>query len=248
MIFVTGDTHGNAMHRLSMCAFPEQKEMNADKESFVIVCGDFGCVWSGSRAEDYQLDWLNDKPFKTLFVDGNHENYDLLKTYQIKEWHGGQVQFIRPNVVHLMRGEIYEIEGKTFFVFGGARSHDIRDGVLEIGDSRIKKWSKDYTKLFRVNHVSWWEEEMPSDDEMRHGIENLNRVGNKADFIITHCCASSTQALMSHGAYTPDELTNYLENIRQNTNFKRWFFGHYHDNKMINSEEILLYDQIVRIV
>lgn len=248
MIFITGDTHGNTMHRLNMYAFPEQKTINTGEENFIIICGDFGCVWSGSRAEDYQLDWLNDKPFKTLFVDGNHENYDLLKTYPIEEWHGGRVHFIRPNVIHLMRGEIYEIEGKTFFTFGGARSHDIRDGILEIGDSRIKKWSKDYFKLFRVNHVSWWEEEMPSANEMERGMENLNKVDNTVDYIITHCCSSSTQALMSYGEYTPDDLTNYLENIRQNTRFKRWFFGHYHDNRMINREEVLLYDQIVRII
>ena len=66
MIFITGDTHGDAMHRLNMYAFPEQKTINTGEENFIIICGDFGCVWSGSRAEDYQLDWLNDKPFKTL--------------------------------------------------------------------------------------------------------------------------------------------------------------------------------------
>ena len=247
MIFITGDTHGDVVRRLNMYAFPEQKGMNADKENFVIICGDFGCVWSGSRAEDYQLDWLNDKPFKTLFVDGNHENYDLLKTYPIEEWSGGQVRFIRPNVIHLMRGEIYEIEGKTFFTFGGARSHDIHDGILEVGDPRIKEWSRNYYKMFRINHISWWAEEMPSEAEMQNGLNNLDAAGNKVDFIITHCCASSTQALMSHGFYNPDELTDYLETIRINTDFKRWFFGHYHDNKAINEKEILLYEQIVRI-
>ena len=247
MIFITGDTHGDVVRRLNMYAFPEQKGMNAEKENFVIICGDFGCVWSGSRAEDYQLDWLNDKPFKTLFVDGNHENYDLLKTYPIEEWSGGQVRFIRPNVIHLMRGEIYEIEGKTFFTFGGARSHDIHDGILEVGDPRIKEWSRNYYKMFRINHISWWAEEMPSEAEMQNGLNNLDAAGNKVDFIITHCCASSTQALMSHGFYNPDELTDYLETIRINTDFKRWFFGHYHDNKAINEKEILLYEQIVRI-
>ena len=123
----------------------------------------------------------------------------------------------------------------------------IDDGILEIGDPRIKEWSRDYYKMFRINHVSWWAEEMPSDTEMQNGLNNLAMADNKVDFIITHCCASSTQALMSHGFYKADELTNYLETIRINIDFKRWFFGHYHDNKAINEKEILLYEQIIRI-
>ncbi|MBR2403422.1 MAG: hypothetical protein IKB01_11790 [Lachnospiraceae bacterium] len=47
--------------------------------------------------------------------------------------------------------------------------------------------------------------------------------------------------------FTPDVLTNYLEQIRQTTKFTKWFFGHYHDNKNVNAEEILLYEQVIRI-
>ena len=67
------------------------------------------------------------------------------------------------------------------------------------------------------------------------------------DYIVTHCCSSSTQALLSHGVYKTDILTDYLEEIKQQVNFKKWFFGHYHDNKNVNAEEILLYEQIIRI-
>lgn len=34
--------------------------------------------------------WLNDRPFTTLFVDGNHENFDLLNAYPVENWHGGK--------------------------------------------------------------------------------------------------------------------------------------------------------------
>ena len=67
------------------------------------------------------------------------------------------------------------------------------------------------------------------------------------DYIVTHCCSSSTQALLSQGVYETDILTDYLEEIKQQVNFKKWFFGHYHDNKNVNAEEILLYEQIIRI-
>ena len=36
-----------------------------------------------------------------------------------------------------MRGQVFTIDDKTFFTFGGAQSHDIRDGILETDDPRI---------------------------------------------------------------------------------------------------------------
>ena len=129
MIYITGDIHGSP-ERLGVHSFYEQKEMTRD--DVVIICGDFGMVWeeSGeSASEQYWLKWLEDKPFTTVFVCGNHENFDRLYQYPVKEWHGGKVHEIRPHVLHLMRGEVFDIEGLKFFAFGGASSHDIRDGI-----------------------------------------------------------------------------------------------------------------------
>lgn len=245
MIFITGDTHGGWGNRLRTESFPEQKGMT--KDDYVIVCGDFG-IWDNSKREKHHLDWLENKPFTILFVDGNHENYDILDELPVKEWNGGKVHFIRPSVIHLMRGQVFNIDGKTFFTFGGARSHDIRDGILEVGDSRIKKWERDYFKLFRVNHVSWWEREMPSDAEMDEGIQNLEKANYKVDFVVSHCGPASTIALYSHGNFEADYLTKYFEEIRSKLDYKKWFMGHYHDNKAVNDKEIILYEQIIRIV
>ena len=95
--------------------------------------------------------------------------------------------------------------------------------------------------------MSWWKEELPSDEEMEEGRRNLLKNGNKVDFVVTHCCSSSTVALLSQGLYKPDMLTDYLEEIRQKVSFKKWFFGHYHDNRNVNAKEILLWEQIIRI-
>lgn len=245
MIYVTGDTHGNFLGRLDINAFPEQKEMT--RNDFVIILGDFGGVWDNSLPEKYCINLLeDDKPFTTLFIDGNHENHNLLNSYPVSMWNGGKVHYIRPHVIHLMRGQVFNIEGKKFFTFGGARSHDITDGILEANDPRIIEWNKE-NKLFRINHVSWWKEEMPSEEEMDEGLENLEKNNYKVDFVLTHCGPSSTASLFSHGYYKPDPLTNYLEKIRQKTEFERWFMGHYHDNYMINDKEIILYEQIMRI-
>ena len=250
MIYITGDCHGN-FERFNVSVFPEQNDMT--KEDYVIICGDFGGVWNKdeeSKMETMVLDWLDCKSFTTLFVDGNHENFDRLYEYPVEEWNGGKIHRIRPSVIHLMRGQVYELEGKKIFTFGGASSHDIDGGILELDapDYREKKKELDKGwKPYRINHLSWWKEELPSEKEMDEGRKNLQRYDNKVDFIITHCASSSTTALISHGIYKSDLLTSYLEEIRRSVKFKKWFFGHYHDNRNVNTEEILLWEQIIRI-
>ena len=135
-IFMTGDTHGD-FSRLRPVAFREQGGLT--KDDYLIICGDFGGVWDGSEIEQQWLDWLEDRSFTTLFVSGNHENYDLLRSYPTSVWHGGLVQPIRPSVLHLMRGQLYEICGKKVFTMGGASSHDIRDGILEPDDPNYER-------------------------------------------------------------------------------------------------------------
>ena len=251
MIFVTGDCH-YGFERFNTENFPEQYEMT--KDDYVIICGDFGGVWEKDvegKREKWWMDWLENKPFTTLFVDGNHENFDRLNSMLVEEWHGGKVHKIRPSVIHLMRGQVFTIEGKKFFTFGGAKSHDISGGILDMDDPEFQTKRKELDKEcmpYRINHVSWWREELPSEEEMDEGRANLTANDNTVDFIATHCCASSTQALLGHGLYKPDYLTNYLEIIREEVTFSKWFFGHYHDNKNVNALELLIYEQVIRIV
>lgn len=237
MIYITGDCHRD-FDKFNVDIFPEQKEMT--KEDFVIICGDFGGIWDkdvSGEWETYLLEELDSKQFTTLFVDGNHENFDRLYSYPVEEWNGGKVHRIRLSVIHLMRGQVFTIAGKKIFTFGGAKSHDISGDILEYDDPDFHKKRKTLEgnfKTYRVNHYSWWKQEMPSDDEMMEGIANLNAHSNKVDFIVSHCCAASTQALIGRGMYKRDYLNDYLEKIRQSVEFKKWFFGHYHDNRNVN--------------
>ena len=130
MIFVTGDCHGN-FERFKPEYFPEQAQMT--KRDIVICAGDFGGVWFGDGRDEAALDWLESLPFTLAFVCGNHENYDALERYPVKDWHGGKVHRIRSHVLHLMRGQVFELEGYHFFTMGGAKSHDTEDGILEPG-------------------------------------------------------------------------------------------------------------------
>lgn len=246
MIYITGDTHCD-FSRFETEDFPIQEELT--KEDYVIICGDFGGVWTfeeESQREKQILDWLNDKKFTTLFVDGNHENYTRLYNYPVEEWHGGKVHKIRDSVLHLMRGEIFNIDNKRIFTFGGASSHDIQDGILNLDEEeRIYEYRK-RGAYFRIRDFSWWDLELPTDEEMKNGIKNLEKVNYKVDCIITHCCPTNI-ALLLNRAYKKDSLTDYLQTISEKCKFDKWYFGHYHENKNINEKFTVLYEDIVPI-
>jgi len=193
------------------------------------------------------LDWLAKKPFTTLFVDGNHENFDRLNKLPVRQWHGGNVHYIRPHVLHLMRGQVFEINGMTFFIMGGAASHDIQDGILDPAapDFEQEYWFKRRTRQrFRVKGVSWWPEELPSDEEYEETVRNLERANWKVDCILTHCAPTSIQAKLDRN-YTPDRLMNFLQTIMERCQFDCWFLGHYHQNKIIDNRFIIQWEQMV---
>ena len=217
MVFVTGDCHGN-FARFEQKHFPEQANMT--KDDTVIITGDCGGVWFGDSRDDETLDWLERLPFTLAFVCGNHENYDALARYPVAEWHGGKVHCVRPHVLHLMRGQIFELESYRFFTMGGAKSHDIEDGILEPDapdfERRLMMLQRKPRARYRINHISWWAQELPSDEEYAEARRTLDAVGWQVDYIITHCAPTSI-ALMGTRHNEADRLTDFLQEVQQNT-------------------------------
>ena len=251
MVFITGDCHGD-FRRFGVNKFRDQKEMT--KDDTVIICGDFG-LWHDTKEERYWLDWLEDKPFTTVFVDGNHENFDRLcgMEFDLGYFHGACVQKIRPSVLHVLRGGIFELEGKSFFCFGGAKSHDIKDGILDpIDFENYKAFSKEVHlwqkqgKQFRVNHYSWWEQELPRDYERISALRNLIFHNNKVDYIITHCCPQEVASLC--GFHDPDLLTQWFNMIAHTVEFRHWYFGHYHDDRDLFGKFHMRYERVERVL
>lgn len=254
MIYITGDTHAD-FSRFSTKRFKGQREMT--KSDYIIICGDFGGIWRDRPEERYWLDWLNDKPFTTLYVDGNHENFDRYYSDEFPQvkFHGGQTHQIRDSIYHMMRGEVFELDGKRIFAFGGASSHDIRDGIVDPADypdrkslnrelrSRYLRWQQ-----FRVKGVSWWPQEIPSEAEMAHGMETLASVGNKVDYVVTHCLPQEVAYLFSFGLYKSDPLMMYFNQLLHNgLQFDRWYCGHYHVDRRAMAKFDILYTDIRRI-
>lgn len=209
--------------------FPEQKLLTRD--DCLIIAGDFGGVWTGNSKDDSVLDFHNDRNYTTLFVGGNHENYDALYSYPVREWNGGKIHKIRENVFHLMNGQIYTIEGYKFFVMGGATSVD---------------------KVFREEGVSWWRQEEPSEAEFKEAFDNLGKVGNKVNYIISHTLPEkvrkSIYEVYSDFVDYQSPVERFLNLIMENVEYDKWFAGHIHfDRDFPEYKMRILYNGVVKI-
>lgn len=227
MIYVTGDTHGlEDFYKLHLFA-GEHPELTLN--DYVIIAGDFGAIW-GEQTLVENLRYYTELPFTVLFVDGNHENFDLINSYPVEIWNGGKVHKIKPNVIHLMRGQIFEIEGKTIFTFGGATSID-----------------RDY----RIAGRSWWLQELPTYEELDEGIANLKRYGNKVDYIITHSCGQRALMYPRLRIYAGVKIacpeSHLLSNFEDTVEFKHWYFGHFHIDAQLSDKYTVLMHNIVKL-
>ena len=80
--------------------------------------------------------------------------------------------------------------------------------------------------------------------EVNGELKNLEKANYKVDYFITHCCPTSIQTLLNP-SYKKDILTDYLQERSEKCEFKKWYFGHYHEYKQVNTQFTLLYENIV---
>lgn len=148
-------------------------------------------------------------------------------------------------------GQDSNTEGYSFFTMGGARSHDIEDGVL---NPKAPDFEEQYWTLrrmggrFRVNYQSWWKQELPSKTEYEEARHSLEGIHYEMDYVITHCAPTSIVDILGNGGYVHDHLTDFLEEVKERAKFHYWLFGHYHDNKIIDDRFVLLWEQMVQVV
>lgn len=224
MVYITGDTHGE-LSRLTGRAVRKLK-----KEDTLIVCGDFGFVWYGDKRDAAALKTLSRRKFTVAFVDGLHENYALLASYPVVDWNGGRAQKLAENVYHLLRGEIYTIEGESYFTFGGGE---------EESDTRMREQSG-----------TVFEEAMPSAEEMTDGLKRLAACGQKVDYVVTHMPSGKAGGYAGLRGGTPTRLGGlhmYLNLIEENVEFRRWFFGSLHIDKPLTSRHFALFEKVVPV-
>lgn len=223
MIYVTGDTHGEVSR------FEELKRKYfLSRQDTLIVAGDFGCIFGMGRRDEAKLDVLAALPYTILFLDGNHECFPEIFAYPEEMWNGGRIHRIRPNVLHLMRGQVYDLNGLTVFTMGGGCSIDA---------------------MYRTPGRTWWPEEMPGDAEYAEAWENLKRHGNEVDVIISHAAPERAMQLFTETGVIenrfPQEmrLNLFLEEVRRKVAHRHYYFGHMHvDQRLSDNMTALYYD------
>lgn len=222
-IVLCGDTHG--LIDFDKLAKYFEANDGYTKKDYLIVLGDAGILWDSTEDKDVQSAF-SDLPVTTLWIDGNHENFDMLSEYPDEIWNGGKVHFISDSIIHLSRGQVFEIDGLKFFTFGGAYSID---------------------KLRRHEGISWWPSEMPSNHEYEEGLNNLDKADWKVDYVLTHTCPEFIASQLVTYSYSGEEtLQRYFNQISEDLEFEEWFFGHWHIDESIDNFRCL-YNDIVEL-
>lgn len=218
MIFVTGDLHADPER------FKSKAVRRLKKKDVLIVCGDFGFVWDGSEKERKLLNWIGKRPYQVLFVEGTHDNLDLLAQHPISDFSGGRARQISGNCWQLLRGEIYTIESDTIFTFGGGESADMDT---------------------RAPGITWWQGELPTEPELRYAREKLEKAGNVVDYIITHQSSSIVDRFLDMDRSHTNQLAAFFDELSQSVRFKQWFFGAYHLDKVIPPKYHAVYQEVL---
>lgn len=164
---IAGDWHGNLRAAVSVI-----DDAVTDRCKRVFQVGDFGVPfnsdpWYFDKISEYAVQ----KGVKVYFIDGNHENFNL-----IEEWvehfdrdENGHI-LICDNLYYIPRGTVWEDEdGLTYAVMGGAASVD-------------RQW--------RAKGYDWFEEEMITPQDVLNLHTNI--AGRKIDVFLTHDCSDDT--------------------------------------------------------
>jgi hypothetical protein len=218
-LLISGDLHGDASIR--RVQLPTVSARLADWETIrcLIVVGDWGVVWNDSPvsvAQEKRLLAIYDKlPWETLVLLGNHEGFDRIERLPWTSRLDGPVRQASTKVFILQHGNIYTIEGKRLFVFGG-------------GDSIDKGARKPY--------LSWWPQEIPTMDDFYRARATLAKSARKIDYVLTHTVPDKVidemraqSKLLFGNRKFEDPTVRMLDQLEPElTEAKAWYFGHFH--------------------
>lgn len=211
-IYITGDTHGMTDLNKVIIWYNVNKD-KLKEDDILIICGDV-CAppFYGVPEDKNALNIFKTMHIQIAYVDGNHENFEKLNKLPVEEWNGGKVHRVTDNVVHLMRGQVFNIENKKILSLGGATSPD---------------------RYRRIEGLDYFREEDIMTSDIDETINNLKKVNNNVDIIITHTIGKEfIYRKMYTQVHVYDEymggINNFLDYINDEVKHKDWYFGHFH--------------------
>lgn len=215
MIYLLSDLHGD----LNLKGF-QKYLLDACEDDLLILLGDICLKFEDTEENRIFTDSFLASNKKIAIVDGNHENFAFLNSFPEEAWNGGTVGRLTENIVHLKRGNVYSIDGKTFFVFGGCKS-----------SSRWKEAGL------------WYPGDEASEDELQLAYENIQKYNFKFDYILTHKYEQDPP----RGSVSIKllELTKYIE---EKVSYRKWYSGHWHQNKKVDDKHTVVYDELLPLI
>ena len=226
--YITGDTHGNFNRIDYFC-----QRFETSKEDILCILGDAGINYYLNK-KDYMLKQvLQDMPITFFCIHGNHEERPFnISTYITKKWNEGIVYYEKefPNILFAKDGEIYNINGKSILVIGGAYSVDKEYRLL-------KGWS-------------WFKDEQPNKEIVKY-IEKQITKQRHFNIVLTHTCPIKTEPRHMFLPFIDqskvDKTTELLlQRIADWITFDNWYFGHFHGH-WDNGKYHMLFEDYVEV-
>jgi DNA repair exonuclease SbcCD nuclease subunit len=191
------------------------------KGDFLIIAGDFGFLWDKTEKEDKILKSIGKRRFYTLFIEGCHDNYDLINSYPEEDFCGGSAHHISGRLFHLIRGGIFNLNGVRVFAFGGGVSADISE---------------------RLKMNRYWTEETATAEDIETARENLKDHGDTFDYAVTHEAPASIKQFLNFEANLLTPVHHFFDEVKETCIYKKWYFGKLHKRKVIPPKFTALFD------
>ena len=216
MIYITGDTHRD-FYRLN--------SINKNENDMLIILGDVGINYYLNKDDKKIKEKLNSLKIKLFCIQGNHEERpENIDTYKEIEMFGGKVfmEETYPNLIFAKNGEIYNIDGKSILVIGGAYSID---------------------KNYRIiNNYPWFKDEQLSYKEMNDILDKYS--GKHVDVILSHTCPLKYEPTESFKIKLDQSkidktMEKFLDEVEEKVDYDKWYCGHYHIEKQIDKLEFM---------
>lgn len=221
-LYITGDIHGK-ISRLNPYRLKRDGYHLTQKDT-MLIAGDLMVPWlhpNISPEDCVKLRMLDNCGFTIAFIDGNHENFDFLDGLDTMKWNGGKAHRLGKNIFHLMRGEVFTIEGKKILAMGGATSVD---------------------KDERMERLTWWKQETVTVNDYKHAMDTLKQYDNKVDIVLSHTIPEY------NGEPDEDVSCIYLQLLRNEITFDKWIYGHMHRNEFHSDIGLYcIYDAIMKL-
>lgn len=207
-VLICGDLHGQLNGLEAAC----QKAKNTDCD-LIIQLGDFGFIFNDDMTVHVEK-ILSYYQIEMFYLDGNHENFDLME--QMGIYNDSPFLFqVTDHLSYLPRGCRFSLGSASCMAFGGASSID---------------------RAFRSHGIDWWPQEAVTQ-------EQIDKVSDEhVDILFTHDVPGSPPNLMSklnnskiskewkEQLPAAEEQRNLLYQLKQKVKPAYIYHGHYHVN------------------